>query len=95
MSLEYESGNIKVEAMQFLRGKWHELQVFTKKSVFRMKPPKCIHARATCQLTSYDGSREREHTVMETDYIIKFPNNEWSSCSATIFKQLYNKIEEK
>ena len=77
-----------VEAIQFTRLNWEEIQQFTNNTAHTLVIERRINGKCTCVIPTLEG----EHIASENDYIIRGVKGEFYPCKPDVFELTYEKI---
>lgn len=75
-----------VDAMQFLRGTYDELEKFTNYKVSNHTTEKCMNGKSYCDLETYTGIR---HNIVEGSYIGRNDNGDFTIYDQQMFERMY------
>ena len=85
MVKQYRKKPVCIEAVQFTRGNWKEIQLFTNNTAHTIQIEKRINGTCTCIIPTLEG----QHIASENDWIIKGFNGEFYPCKPDIFEKTY------
>lgn len=74
-----------VEAIQFKRDSWEEVQLFTNNRAQRLTIERCINGACSCIIQNFDG----DYVVHEFDWIVKHVNGEFYNYDPEGFFEAY------
>lgn len=87
--MEYRKKPVEVEALQFTRGNWAEIQQFTGGKAMGLTIERRPGGKCTCVIPTLEG----DHIATEFDYIIKGVSGEFYPCKPDIFRKTYETVE--
>lgn len=87
--MKYRKNPVEVEAVQFTRDNWPEIQSFTDGKAEGMTIERRPNGKCTCIVPTLEG----DHIASEYDYIIKGVNGEFYPCKPDIFRKTYEVVE--
>lgn len=87
--MKYRKKPVEVEAVQFTRGNWAEIQKFTQGKASGMTIERRPDGKCTCVIPTLEG----DHIATENDYIIKGVHGEFYPCKPDIFHKTYEAAE--
>ena len=88
--MKYRKKPVVIEAIQFTRNNWKEVQRFTNGEVHNFCTEKCPDGKCYCAVPTLEGCTG----ATEGDYIIRGVNGEYYPCKPDIFEKTYEKVEE-
>ena len=83
--MKYRKKPVEIEAIQFKRNVFEEINEFTKGNAFNFRTERCINGKSYCEIKTLEGIM----TATEGDYIIKGANGEFYLCKPDIFEKTY------
>ncbi|CAB4143305.1 hypothetical protein UFOVP450_106 [uncultured Caudovirales phage] len=84
---KYRKKPVVIEALQFTRNNWEEIQTFTQGQAHTLTIERRMDGKCTCIIPTLEG----EHIANEGDWIIKGVQGEYYPCKPDIFEQTYEK----
>ncbi len=87
--MKYRKKPVEVEAVQFTRDNWAEIQSFTGGKAKGMTIERRPNGKCTCVIPTLEG----DHIASEYDYIIKGVNGEFYPCKPDIFQKTYEVMD--
>ena len=90
MIKKYRKKPVEIEAIQFKRNEFEDINEFTEGNAFNFRTERCINRKSSyCEIKTLEGTM----TATEGDYIIKGVNGEFYLCKADIFEKTYEPVE--
>ena len=89
MIKKYRKKPVEIEAIQFKRNEFEDINEFTEGNAFNFRTERCINGKSYCEIKTLEGTM----TATEGDYIIKGVNGEFYPCKPDIFEKTYEPIE--
>ena len=86
--MKFRKKPVEIEAIQFTRLNWEEIQQFTNNTAHTLVIERRINGKCTCVIPTLEG----EHIANENDYIIRGVKGEFYPCKPDIFELTYEKI---
>ena len=86
----YRKKPICIEAVQFTRRNWGEIQSFTNNTAHTLWIERRINGNCTCIIPTMEG----QHIAIENDWIIKGVKGEFYPCKPEIFDKTYELVGE-
>ena len=86
---KYRKKPVEVEAIQFKRNEFEDINEFTHGNAINFRTEKCINGKSYCEIKTLEGYM----TATEGDYIIKGVNGEFYPCKENIFIKTYEPVE--
>ena len=86
--MKFRKKPVDVEAIQFTRLNWEEIQQFTNNTAHTLVIERRINGKCTCVIPTLEG----EHIASENDYIIRGVKGEFYPCKPDVFELTYEKI---
>ena len=86
--MKFRKKPVEIEAIQFTRLNWEEIQQFTNNTAYTLVIERRINGKCTCVIPTMEG----EHIANENDYIIRGVKGEFYPCKPDIFELTYEKI---
>ena len=86
--MKFRKKPVDVEAIQFTRLNWEEIQQFTNNTAHTLVIERRINGKCTCVIPTLEG----EHIANENDYIIRGVKGEFYPCKPDVFELTYEKI---
>ena len=86
--MKFRKKPVEIEAIQFTRLNWEEIQQFTNNTAYTLVIERRINGKCTCVIPTMEG----EHIANENDYIIRGVKGEFYPCKPDVFKLTYEKI---
>ena len=86
--MKFRKKPVEIEATQFTRLNWEEIQQFTNNTAHTLVIERRINGKCTCVIPTLEG----EHIANENDYIIRGVKGEFYPCKPDVFKLTYEKI---
>ena len=87
--MKYRKKPIEIEAIQFKRDCFEDINEFTEGNATNFRTEKCINGKSYCEIKTLGGLM----TATEGDYIIKGVNGEFYPCKPDIFEKTYEPVE--
>ena len=85
MIQNYKKKPVVIQACQFKRDNFDEIQAFTDNSAHSLKIERRIDGKCTCIIPTLEG----QHIANEYDFIIKGVHGEFYPCKPDIFEKTY------
>ena len=86
---KYRKKPVEIEAIQFKRNEFEDINEFTHGNAINFRTEKCINGKSYCEIKTLEGYM----TATEGDYIIKGVNGEFYPCKENIFIKTYEPVE--
>ena len=86
--MKFRKKPVEIEAIQFTRLNWEEIQQFTNNTAHTLTIERRINGKCTCVIPTLEG----EHIANENDYIIRGVKGEFYPCKPDVFELTYEKI---
>ena len=86
--MKFRKKPVEIEAIQFTRLNWEEIQQFTNNTAHTLMIERRINGKCTCVIPTLEG----EHIANENDYIIRGVKGEFYPCKPDVFELTYEKI---
>ena len=86
--MKFRKKPVDVEAIQFTRLNWEEIQQFTNNTAHTLVIERRINGKCTCVIPTLEG----EYIANENDYIIRGVKGEFYPCKPDVFELTYEKI---
>ena len=86
---KYKKKPVEIEAIQFNRSNWEEIQTFTNNTAHTITIERRIDGKCTCIIPTLEG----QHIANEGDYIIKGVQGEFYPCKPDIFELTYEIVD--
>ena len=86
--MKFRKKPVEIEAIQFTRLNWEEIQQFTNNTAHTLTIERRINGKCTCVIPTLEG----EHIASENDYIIRGVKGEFYPCKPDVFELTYEKI---
>ena len=86
--MKFRKKPVEIEAIQFTRLNWEEIQQFTNNTAHTLVIERRINGKCTCVIPTLEG----EHIASENDYIIRGVKGEFYPCKPDVFKLTYEKL---
>jgi hypothetical protein len=86
--MKFRKKPVEIEAIQFTRLNWEEIQQFTNNTAHTLVIERRINGKCTCVIPTLEG----EHIANENDWIIKGVKGEFYPCKPDVFGLTYEKI---
>ena len=86
--MKFRKKPVEIEAIQFTRLNWEEIQQFTNNTAHTLVIERRINGKCTCVIPTLEG----EHIANENDYIIRGVKGEFYPCKPDVFELTYEKI---
>ena len=86
--MKFRKKPVEIEAIQFTRLNWEEIQQFTNNTAHTLVIERRINGKCTCVIPTLEG----EHIASENDYIIRGVKGEFYPCKPDVFELTYEKI---
>jgi hypothetical protein len=91
MIKQYRKKPVVIEAVQFTRLNWEEIQSFTNNTAHTLQIERRINGTCTCIIPTLEG----QHIASENDWIIKGVKDEFYPCKPDIFTQTHEPVEDE
>ena len=85
---QYRKKPVCIEAVQFTRNNWEEIQSFTNNTAHTLQIERRINGTCTCIIPTLEG----QHIASENDWIIKGVQGELYPCKPEIFDKTYELV---
>ena len=89
MIKRYETKPCEIEAVQFTRDNFEEVQGFGKGSISGLMIERCPDGKAYCKVKTLEGLM----IATEYDYIIRGLRGEYYPCKPDVFEKKYKEIK--
>ena len=86
--MRFRKKPVEIEAIQFTRLNWEEIQQFTNNTAHTLVIERRINGKCMCVIPTLEG----EHIANENDYIIRGVKGEFYPCKPDVFELTYEKI---
>ena len=86
---KYIKKPVIIEAVQFTRNNFKEIEEFTNGKAYNFRTERCINGKSYCDVDTL----ENVTTATEEDFIIKGNKGEFYICKPYIFKSVYEEYE--
>lgn len=86
--MKFRKKPVEIEAIQFTRLNWEEIQQFTNNTAHTLVIERRINGKCTCVIPTLEG----EHIANENDWIIKGVKGEFYPCKPDVFGLTYEKL---
>lgn len=87
---KYRKKPVIIEALQFKRDSFEDIDKFTKGKAVNFRTERCIDGKSYCEIKAPDGTIR----AVEGDYIIRGIKGELYPCKADIFEMTYVKVDK-
>ena len=87
--MKYKKKQGEIEAIQFKRNEFEEIDKFTDGKAFNFRTERSMNGKSYCDIKTSAGTI----TAAEGDYIIKDVDGEFYLCKPDIFEKTYEKVE--
>ena len=86
--MKFRKKPVEIEAIQFTRLNWEEIQQFTNNKAISLTIERRINGECTCIIQTLEGNM----TANEGDWIIKGIKGEFYPCKPDVFGLTYERI---
>ena len=87
--MKYRKKLVEIEAIQFKRNEFEDINEFTEGNAFNFRTERCINGKSYCEIKTLEGTI----TAAEGDYIIKDVNGDFFTCESDIFEKTYEPVK--
>ena len=87
--MKYRKKQVEIEAIQFKRNEFEDINEFTEGNAFNFRTERHINGKSYCEIKTSVGII----TAAEGDYIIKGVDGDFSTCEPDIFEKTYELVK--